>query len=99
MAKRFLTARDIDEHANNGIFEIHIADDVVVTDVGRERARERKVKLTRLAPGEKADPHPDCSKEPVDQIHERVRAAVIARLGGTPENLDAVIEKVLNKKS
>jgi hypothetical protein len=96
MGKRFLTARDIDEHANNGIFVIHVCDEVVVTDIGRERARERGVKLERLPPGAMPAPHPECNAAPADQIAERVRAAVIAKLGSAPDNLDAIISKVVN---
>ncbi len=96
MAKRFLTARDIDEHADNGILEIRLHDDLVVTDIGQERARERGVKLVRMPAGTKADPHPPCDAPADDQIRERVRSAVIAKLGGTPENLEAILNKVLN---
>lgn len=95
MAKRFLTARDIDEHADNGIFEIHITNDIVVTDVGRERARERKVRLVWLPPGAVLPPHPPCNAPGMEPISEQVRAAVIAKLGSAPDNLDAIIKKVV----
>lgn len=38
MAKKFLTARDIDFHADQGITEIHVDENLVVTDLGQERA-------------------------------------------------------------
>lgn len=98
MAKKFLTARDIDLHADQGVFEIQVGDDLVVTDIGQERARERGVKLIRLSVGTNTPPHPACEGAPADPIQAQVRAAVISKLGSAPENLDAIISKVLNGK-
>ncbi|WP_322507670.1 hypothetical protein [Anaerolinea sp.] len=99
MAKKFLTAKDIDFHADQGVKEIHIGDDVVVTDLGQERARERGVTLTRLPAGVKSPPHPSCEAAPSDaEIFAQVRSAVIARFGGTPDGLDQIIQKVLTGK-
>lgn len=99
MGKRFLTARDIDEHADMGVFEIQVGGDLVITDIGQERARERGVKLVWLPAGTKTEPHPDCTAGESDSIENRVRAAVINKLGSAPDNLDAIISKVLNGKS
>ena len=98
MAKRFLTARDIDQHADQGVFEIEVGDDLVITDIGQERARERGVKLIRLPQGTKTPTHPACEGAQEDPLEARVRAAVINRLGSAPDNLDAIISKVLNGK-
>jgi hypothetical protein len=94
MAKRFLTARDIDEQADNGVAVIEICDDIVLTDVARERARERGVKLERVTSA--AVSQAPANSQQYDQVKNRVRAAIIAKLGSTPENLDAIINKVLN---
>jgi len=99
MAKKFLTARDIDYHADQGVTEIHVGDDLVVTDLGQERARERGIRLIRLPAGEKTPPHPECKDEkPNEDVLQQVRSAVIARLGGTPEGLEQIIHKILNGK-
>lgn len=99
MAKKFLTAKDIDYHADQGVTEIHVGDDLVVTDLGQERARERGVRLIRLPAGEKSPPHPACEgKSPSADVVQQVRSAVIARLGGTPEGLDQIIQKILNRE-
>lgn len=99
MAKKFLTAKDIDFHADQGVTEIHVDDDLVVTDLGQERARERGVRLIRRLAGEKSPTHPECeSAAPAADVAAQVRAAVIARLGGTPEGLDQIIQKILNGK-
>lgn len=95
MGKIFLTARKIDEYANCGVFEIQIDNNIVVTDIGQERARDRGVRLVRVQSASMlVDPQP-CRAEKQDQLKDQVRTAVIARLGGTPENLDAIITKVL----
>ncbi len=99
MPKKFLTARDIDYHADLGVREIHVDDDLVITDIGRERARERGVTLTRLPHGTPAPEHPACDQVTPTGVHAEVRAAVIARLGATPEGLDAIISRILNGKS
>lgn len=63
-AKKFLTAKDIDYHADQGVTEIHAGDDVVVTDLGQERARESGVRLIRLPAAEKSPDHPACEEPP-----------------------------------
>ena len=98
MGKRFLTARDIDEHADRGVMEIQIDDNVVITDIGRERARERQVRIVRVPPGTVLPDHPPCENTPPDQLRQKVRAAVIAKLGSAPENLDVIINKILEKQ-
>jgi|UniRef100_A0A7C4KZL5 hypothetical protein len=99
MAKKFLTARDIDYHADQGVTEIQVGDDLVVTDLGQERARERGVRLIRLPAGEKSPDHPAWEETtPSAEVIQQVRSAVIARLGGTPEGLDQIIQKILNGK-
>ncbi len=99
MAKKFLTAKDIDFHADQGVTEIHVDDDLVITDLGQERARERSVRLIRRPAGEKSPPHPACEKNsPQEDVYQQVRAAVIARLGGAPEGLDQIVRQILNGK-
>lgn len=47
MTKVFYTARDIEDLAANGVATLVINDDVVVTDLGRERAEKLGVELVR----------------------------------------------------
>lgn len=73
--------------------------DLVVTDLGQERARESGVRLIRLPPGEKSPDHPACEETPpAAEVAAQVRAAVIARLGSTPDGLDQIIQQILNGK-
>lgn len=99
MGKIVLTAKDIDKHADAGIFELEIDNNIIVTDIGVERARERKVKLVRVQKSNFEKCHSAAGvSHSADEIKEKVRAAVIAKLGSTPENLDAIIGKVLSQK-
>jgi hypothetical protein len=97
MAKCFLTAREIDEHADKGLKELEIDDNIVVTDIGQERARERGLRLVRVSKAALPESHLPHQTESHEEIQKKVRSAVIANLGGTPENLDAIIKNVLKK--
>jgi hypothetical protein len=90
MARRFLTVRDLEEMAARGVTRVEIDDNTTVTDAGRDRARALGIALAPVAKA--APPTPPAFADP---LHARVRAAVIAQLGGTPENLDAIISRVL----
>lgn len=89
MARRFLTVRDMEEMAARGIKRLDIDDSMTVTDAGRDRARALGIALAPVATAGAPAPAPN------DSLHTRVRSAVIAQLGGTPENLDAIITRVL----
>ncbi len=45
MAKQFITAREVELYCVQGITELPANDDVVVTDIARERARELGVRI------------------------------------------------------
>ncbi len=90
MPKRFLTKRDIEDLAAAGTTQIELDAQTVVTDAARERARELGV---RLVPG--AGP---MSATAGADLHAQVRAAVIARLGSAPADLDTIITRVLQGK-
>jgi hypothetical protein len=98
MPKIFLTARDIDYHADRGIKELPVDDNVVLTDIAREQARARGLKLVRKenAVQQITECHTCSTNNSEGDLHNQVKAAVIANLGGTPANLDAIITKVLN---
>jgi len=47
MSKIFYTARDIEDLSANGVSTLVVSDDVVVTDLGRERADKLGLELVR----------------------------------------------------
>jgi|GEM_PF-4990260 len=85
MSRRCITARDIDECLAAGVDVLELADDVIVTDLARERAAERGVRILRTSR------HQDAG----ETTHRAVREAVVARLGHAPPALDRVIAAVL----
>jgi len=90
MPKIFYTERDITDMAERGVTSLDINDDVVLTDLARDEAHKRGVRLVRAGSAPAADPGQ------VELIH-RVKAAVIARLGEQVDAkvLDAVVTKVV----
>lgn len=93
MPRRFVTRADIDAIADGGQSELLVDDLTTVTDIAREHARERGVRLVRqLAP---PPPAPSPRPDGPDDLEAAVRAAVVGRLGHTPEGLDAILRRVL----
>ncbi|MGH2523788.1 MAG: hypothetical protein ACRDH2_14885 [Anaerolineales bacterium] len=90
MPKTFYTERDIADLADRGVTSLEVNDDVVLTDLARDLAIKRGVRLVRNN-GE----HPEDGND-AELIH-RVKAAVIARLGDQVDAkmLDAVVTKVV----
>ena len=93
MPKTFYTERDIADLAMRGVTTLEINDDVVLTDLARDEALKRGVKLTRP---QAAQPE-DAAQE--ELIH-RVKAAVIARLGSEVDAavLDAAINRAMKSE-
>lgn len=92
MPKIFYTERDIDDLYSRGVNSIDIHDDVVLTDLARERMFKYGIIPNRIKPNQ--------HKEDNDQevlIH-RIKAAVISRLNGKvdPVLLDTVIRRVIS---
>ncbi|MCE5334552.1 MAG: hypothetical protein LLG06_08155 [Desulfobacteraceae bacterium] len=96
MAKVFYTERDIDDLHEKGVASLDLHDNVVLTDLARDRAARLGIRLRRLQPPEEPQAPEPCGVD-VRSIHSSIKAIVVARLGdgvdGPP--LDAVIEKVL----
>jgi hypothetical protein len=101
MPRRFITTREIDQLADEGAAELRLDADTTVTDLARERARERGIALTRsdapVAAGGTA-PAAVPAVPPADRgrVRAEVRAAVIAQLGTEPAQLDRIIDQVLD---
>ena len=90
MPKTFYTERDIIDLVGRGVTSLEVNDDIVLTDLAREEAYKRGLRLVRASSRQSTDPAQD------ELIH-RVKAAVIARLGDQVDAkvLDAVITRVV----
>ncbi len=90
MPKTFYTERDIVDLASRGVTSLDVNDDIVLTDLAREAALKRGVRLVR-GNGQ----HPEDGSQ-AELVH-RVKAAVIARLGDQVDAklLDAVVTNVV----
>ncbi|MBP7693346.1 MAG: hypothetical protein KA764_15595 [Anaerolineales bacterium] len=91
MAKTFITERDVDDLHDRGVTSLDVHDDIVLTDLARERALKHGLRLVRVQPGQ----HPE--DRPEAELAHRVKAAVLARLNGQVEAavLDAVVARVI----
>jgi len=92
MAKTFYTERDIEDMHARGVTSIEVHDDIVLTDLARERALKLGVRLERVKPN--AQP----ANAPNEMLIHRIKAAVLAQLDGRrldPDLLDAVVRRVV----
>ncbi|OQY28922.1 MAG: hypothetical protein B6243_11610 [Anaerolineaceae bacterium 4572_5.2] len=137
MPKTFYTERDIEDFARQGVRSLDVDEDVVLTDLARDKARRLGIELVRphdkppAAPERPyiATPSPSASSpspEPAskriaptqpstaqasvpklttsangDDLYNRVRDAVVARLGDTVDAqlLETIIKRVLQNVS
>jgi hypothetical protein len=92
--KTFYTERDIQDLADRGVTTLEVNDDVVVTDLARERALALGLRLARASAAHPAD-------DPQAELIHRVKAAVLARLDGQVEAtlLDAIVTKIVQSIS
>ncbi|MBC8508959.1 MAG: hypothetical protein H8D34_29230 [Chloroflexi bacterium] len=111
MPKTFYTERDIEDLARQGISALEIDDDIVLTDLARDKARRLGVDLIRADDKPPAAPErpyvakqvapssnsPAASNVSSNDLHQRVRQAVISRLGDSVDQtlLDTIITRVL----
>jgi hypothetical protein len=101
MPRRFITARDVDELADRGAAELQVDETTTVTDVARERARERGVAIVAIGASGATVGTAASAVVPVPpadrgRVRAEVRAAVIARLGVEPPQLERIIDRVLD---
>ena len=91
MPKIFYTERDIDDLYARGVTSIDVHDDVVLTDLARERMFKYGMTPKRV------DPKKHVEDEPIEVLIHKVKAAVLARLNGQvdPVLLDTVIRRVI----
>ena len=101
MPKTFYTERDIDDMHARGVTSIEIHDNIVLTDLARERAFKHGIRLQRSeapAPpktGLSSTPPPAAISQ--EALIQQIKTAVLARLNGQvdPAVLDAVIRRVV----
>ena len=63
--KTFYTERDIEDRVQAGVSELEIDDDVVLTDLAREKATALGLRLKAVGKGKT----PDIELKPGDRIH------------------------------
>lgn len=98
MARQIVTQDQIVRLLAEGATELRLEAGAIVTDVAAEMAQDRGLRLVR-----DGDPGPtprSCEPEPAGEAskpvgRDEVRRAVIAALGREPEQLDAVLDRVM----
>jgi hypothetical protein len=112
MSKTFYTERDIEDLARQGVRSLAVTDDVVLTELAVEKAERLGISLVRehgtppsapvrpyISPPSQPKPGSGAQgKSSREDLHQRVHAAVIARLGSEldPALLDSIIRRVLD---
>ena len=112
MPKIFYTEHDIEDMVKRGTMVLSLGDDIVLTDLAYERAGKLGLKLLRenekppSAPvrpyvaqaNTKASNSKPASKASPQDLRQRVRDAVIAKLGSDVDKklLDTIINRVLD---
>jgi hypothetical protein len=91
MPKTFYTERDIDDLYARGVTSIDVNDNVVLTDLARERMFKYGMMPKRV------DPKKHVEDNPQEVLIHKVKAAVLARLNGQVDAalLDVVIRRVI----
>lgn len=103
MPKKFYTEIDIENLAKQGVRTLELHNGIVLTDVAREKARALGVQLVQgapavaTAPAESPQGSAALQGSTSDELTQRIRNAVKARLGDQvdPALLDTVIKRVL----
>ena len=102
MAKTFYTERDIDDLYARGVTSLDVDDNIVLTDLARERMFKHGMRVNRLdlknPPRPAVAPPPPPPAQVVQEaLVHRIKAAVLARLNGQvdPVLLETVIRRVI----
>jgi hypothetical protein len=102
VGRRFITKVDIDELADRGEQTLEIDARTTVTDLAREHARQRAVRLVRVDDDGRSAAAREApvsgAEAGADEVRAAVRSAVIGRLGEVPAGLDAAIDRVLRDR-
>lgn len=109
MPKTFYTDRDIDDMIRDGITSLVVDDDVVVTDVARERAFKHGFKFVKEHDVPQAAPiRPYIAEKPVKKkvqqykkqepsVEQQVIEAVRAKIGDSVDQalLESIVKRVI----
>ncbi len=110
MPKEFYTEHDIEDMVKRGVTSLIIDDDVVLTDLAREKALRLGVELQRERPpsaperpylakltSPSASPQAAVIKSSGTDIYQQVYEAALARLGDSvdPSLLETIIRRIL----
>ena len=100
--KTFYTERDIEDLAQQGVTSLPLHDDVVLTDLAREKASRLGISLVESTTS--ATSSPVCLKcstknPPTADVSALIKAAVLAQLENrvSEELLDDIIPKILER--
>ncbi len=111
MSRVFYTERDIEDLAKRGVKEVEVNDDVYVTDVAREKMEQLGIKAKSVSSKSSASipsitptvlppaPSGSLSEAEKQQVMEKVKSGVIARLGpGVDTTLvDTIVRRVVSQ--
>lgn len=109
MPKTFYTERDVEDLVASGVTSLEVTDEVVLTDLARDRAAEIGLTLVRqhdTPPSAPERPYIATEATPkqapssatsTDDLQARVRKAVVTQLGDSVDAklLDTIIRRVL----
>src|SRR6266496_3470018 len=111
MPKQFYTERDIEDLFNSGARSLEVTDDVVLTELAYEKAKRLGFRLItdradtppaapaklKEAPVASTIPQPMQSQPKILPVEQRIRSAVIAKLGNQVDAklLDNIIHRVV----
>jgi len=96
--KIFYTEQDIERLVAQGTTHLAINDDVVLTDLAREKAAKLELRLVEQSdPAQQTEPANPIVR--LDQLKAKIKAAVRAQIGhSVPETLlDMVISRILTE--
>jgi hypothetical protein len=108
MPKKFYSEDDIEDLVKRGIHSLVVDEQVVLTDLAYEKARQIGLQLVGAGaenpPAAPVRPYVSqpqsargATSAPGSDLHQRIRQAVIAKMGSQvdPALLDAIISRVL----
>ncbi len=94
MAHEIITKVQIDRALVTGLHQIEVSANAIITKVAKDYAEQTGITIVKTENPQVAAEQPKAEPSPTA---DQVRAAVVSKLGHTPEGLDAAISKVLGK--
>lgn len=97
MPKVFYTERDIEDLARQGVTSLVLNDDIVVTDLGRERARKLGFEFVQQHDLPESAPVRPYIAKPVEKTPGAAAGSGMVQQISTPDVKQRVLEKVKEK--